>query len=839
MRLKHWFYTIPLRLHSLFRRRQVEQELDEELQYHIERQIEENIAKGMTPEEARHTAVRAMGGVEQRKEECRDMRRVRLIEDLMQDLRYGLRTLRKSPGFTVVAAITLALGIGANTAMFNLIDAIILKDLPVRQPEELVLLSGHGSEFPEPGKWSYHGFTVLREYDQVLTGLAAYTPVRIGVSIAGQVEPAAPGHLVSGAYFSVLGVNPILGRLIGNEDDQAPGAHPVAVISHGYWRRRSGVTGLQAVAGLEAPFHQIGDELARFYGDNDPRQEEKLELTTFSGGLSGLRQQFSQPLLILMTVVALVLLIACANVANLLLARASGRRKEIALRLCLGAGRERLIRQLLAESILLAIIGGALGLLFSSWGRQLLMGLISNGLEPISLDVRTDYRVLGFTGGISLFTSILFGLAPALRASRVDLTPALKESARGLSGDVFRMRPGKVLVVTQVALSVMLIAGAGLFVRTLYNLNHQRAGLNPENVMAVRVEPKGSDNKGKNAARLSQIYRTLIDRVTALPGVTSASMSNPSPFSWGNFGAGYEPNELLVDGLSTADQNFAYVAQVYPRYFETLGISLLSGRDIQLTDCSKEAPKVVIISKTLARRLFPNANPLGRQLGERSPTQKKTREFEIVGVVDDVKFSSLKEESKGVIYYPFPNGPTGRGQMTLQVRTSGESSALAAAIRAESQRIDDTMAVPDVRPLSAFIDASVVKERLMTVLLSFFGILATLLAAIGLYGLMAYSVSQRTNEIGIRMALGAQRRNVVALVMRETMLMVVIGVIVGLGAAMGATRLIASLLYGLTPNDPLTIALTAILLLAVAALAGYLPARRAARVDPIVALRHD
>src|SRR5262245_36101500 len=430
MRLKHWFYIIPLRLRSIFRRRQVEQELDEELQYHIERQIEENIAKGMTPEEARHTAVRAMGGVERRKEECRDIRRVRLIEDMAQDLRYGLRTLRKSPGFTVVAAITLALGIGANTAMFNLIDAVILKDLPVRQPEELVLLSGHGSEFPEPDKWSYHGFTLLREYDQVSTGLAAYTPVRIGVSIAGRVEPAAPGHLVSGAYFSALGVNPILGRLIGNEDDRAPGAHPVAVISHGYWRRRfggdpgiigktislagmpftiigvtspeffgvevgkspdifapvmmapqfidapprsssildainwrifhvfgrlkPGVTGLQAAAGLEAPFHQIGDELARFYGDNDPRQEEKLEVTTFSGGHSGLRQQFSQPLLILMTVVALVLLIACANVANLLLARASGRRKEIALRLCLGAGRGRLIRQLLAESILLA-----------------------------------------------------------------------------------------------------------------------------------------------------------------------------------------------------------------------------------------------------------------------------------------------------------------------------------------------------------------------------------------------------------------------------------------------------------------------------------------------------
>src|SRR6266545_1051683 len=914
MRLKHWFYTIPLRLRSLFRRAQVERELDEELRYHIDRQIEENIAKGMTEVEARYAALRAMGCVEQRKEECRDMRRVRLIEDLTQDLRYGLRTLRKSPGFTAVAAITLALGIGANTAMFSLIDAVMLKDLPVRQPKELVLLSGHGPAFPEPDKWSYHGFTVLREYDQVSTGLVAYTPVRLGVSIAGQVEPTAIGHLVSGAYFSVLGVHPILGRLIGDEDDRAPGAHPVAVISHGYWRRRfggdpaaigktislagmpftiigvtppeffgvevgsspdifapvmmapqfidapprsssildainwrifhvfgrlkPGISRQQAVAGLEAPFRQIGDELTRFYGDNDPRQEEKLEVTTFSSGLSGLRRQFSEPLLILMTAVVLMLLIACANVANLLLARASGRWKEMALRLCLGAGRGRLVRQLLTESVLLAIIGGALGLLFSSWGRQLLLALISNGLAPISLDVHTDYRVLGFTGGISLFTVILFGLLPALRASRVDLTPALKENARGLSSGVFRIRLGKALVVLQVALSVILIAGAGLFVRTLYNLNHQRAGFMPENVLAVRVEPKGSDNKDKNVARLSQIYRTLIERVTALPGVTSASMSNPSPFSWGRFGAAFAPGELLVDGTPPADQSRAYVAQVYPKYFATLGISLLSGRDIQLTDCSKDAPKVVVISKTLARRLFPNVDPLGRRLGEPNQNPERARGFEIVGVVDDVKFGSLREESAGVIYYPFPNGPTGRGQMTLQVRTSGASSALAAAIRAEAQRIDDTMAVPDVRPLSAFIDASVVKERLMTVVLSFFGILATLLAAIGLYGVMAYSASQRTHEIGIRMALGAQRRDVVGLVLRETMILVIIGVIIGLSAALGATRLIASLLYGLKSNDPLTIALASLLLLMVAALAGYLPARKAARVDPMVALRH-
>src|SRR5262245_11307217 len=912
MRLRHWFYTVPLRLRSLFRRNQVEQELDEELRYHLERQIEENIAKGLTPEEARYAALRAMGGVEQRKEECRDMRRVRLIEELMQDVRYGLRTLRRSPGFTAVAALTLALGIGANTTMFSLIDAVLLKSLPVRRPEELVSLSR---------RFSYPGLKILREYDQVTTGLVAFTPVRLGVSIAGLAEPAVLGHLVSGAYFSVLGVHPILGWLLGDGDDQTPGAHPVAVISHGYWRRRfgsdpaiigktislagtpftvigvtppgffgaevgsspdifapvmmspqlmpaggpvaeegpllehigyeifqvfgrlkPGITEAQAVAGLEAPFRQIRDALVKRYAHHfDARvpqrySQEKLAVTSFSSGLSQVRRQFSRPLQILMTVVALVLLIACANIANLLLARASGRRKEIALRLCLGAGRARLIRQLLTESLLLAIMGGIFGLLFASWGRHLLLAIMSTGLAPISLEVRTDYRVLGFTGSVSILTAILFGLAPAFRATRVDLIPALKDNARGFGGSVFRMRLGKVLVISQVALSLILIAGAGLFIRTLYNLSHQRTGFTPENVLAVRVEPKGSNDLHKNVAKLSQIYQTLIERVSAMPGVKSATMSNPSPFSSGRFNAISFPSKLLVDGQPSADkndQNPALLAQVYPKYFATLGISLLAGRGIQMTDCSRDAPMVVVISKTMARRLFQNANPIGRRLGD------GRRDYEVISVVEDVRYGSLKEETASVIYFPFPNGQTGRGQMTLQVRTTGESSALVSAIRAEAQRIDDTMAMNDVRPLSAFIEASIVQERLMTALMSFFGLLAMLLAAIGLYGVMANSVSQRTHEIGIRMALGAQRTDVIGLVLRETMLMVGAGLIIGLSAALASTRLIASWLYGLTPNDPLTMALAGLLLLTVAALAGYLPARRASRVDPMEALRHE
>lgn len=822
---------------------------------------------------------------------------------LLQDLRYGVRMLLKNPGLSLIAALTLALGIGANTAMFSLIDAVLLKSLPVRQPDELVLLSG---------EYSYHGLRIMREYDQVSTGLAAYTDVRLGVSIAGQDEPTVLGHLVSGNYFSVLGVHPIIGRLLVDDDDRAPGAHPVAVISHGYWSRRfgadpdivgktislagmpftiigvtppeffgvevgrspdvfapvmmapqfidappgsssileannyriftlfgrlkPGVTGTQTAAGLEAPFRQVRDELAQAFSGGNPWAAEQisretLAVTSFSGGLSQLRRQFSKSLLILMTVVVVVLLIACANLANLLLARASGRKKEIAVRLCLGAGRGRLIRQLLTESLMLATIGGILGLLFASWGRQLLLALMSTGSTPISLDVRTDYRVLGFTGGVSILTAILFGLMPAFRATRVDLSPALKDNARGLGGGIFRMRLGKALVVSQVALSVILIAGAGLFVRTLYNLNHQRTGLKHENVLAVRVEPKGSDNKHANSARLSQIYRALIERVEALPGVSSATLSNPSPFSRGSFDAAFRPGQLRVDGLPAADQNPVQIAQVYPRYFATLGISLLSGRDIQLSDCSADAPKVVVINKTLARRVFQNAVPLGRRLGRAS------EEFEVVGVVEDVKFGSLREEFASVIYYPFPNGPTGRGQMTLQVRTTGELSALAPAIRAEVRRIDETMAVFDVRPLSAFIAATIVQERLLTMLLSFFGLLAMLLAAIGLYGVIAYSVSQRTQEIGIRISLGARSRDVLRLVIGQGMKLVLIGVIMGLAAAFGLTRLLKTLLFGVSATDPLTFAVIAFSLTVVALLACYLPAWRATKVDPMIALR--
>jgi predicted permease len=741
------------------------------------------------------------------------------------------------------------------------------------------------------------------------------------VSIAGQAEPAALGHLVSGNYFSALGVNPILGRLLGADDDRAPGAHPVAVISHGYWSRRfgsdpaiigktislagmpftiigvtppeffgvevgsspdifapvmmapqimpaggpiakeepllehigyeifqvfgrmkPGITETQAVAGLEAPFRQIREAMAKKYADHfDARVpqrylQENLAVTSFSNGLSQLRLQFSRPLQILMTVVALVLLIACANVANLQLARASGRQKEIALRLCLGSGRARLIRQLLTESLLLAIMGGALGLLFASWGRQLLLALMSSGLTPISLEVRTDYRVLGFTGGVSILTAILFGLTPALRATRVDLIPALKDNARGLSGSIFRMRLGKVLVISQVALSVILIIGAGLFVRTLYNLNRQYTGFKPENVLAVRVEPRGSNDLHKNVARLSQIYSKLIERVSEIPGVRSATMSNPSPFSWGRFNAISFPSRLLVDGQPSADQNDqnpALLAQVYPKYFATLGISLLAGRDIQLTDCSRDAPKVAVISKSLSRRLFQNADPVGRRLGDGG------RDYEIIGVVDDVKYGSLKEENASVIYFPFPNGQTGRGQMTLQARTTGESSALVSAIRAEAQRIDDTMAMNDVRSLSSFIDASIVQERLLTALMSFFGLLAMLLAAIGLYGIMAYSVSQRTHEIGIRVALGAQSRDVLRLVIGQGMKLVLLGVSAGLAAAFGLTRLLKALLFGVSATDPMTFAVVALLLTLVALLACWIPARRATRVDPLVAIKYE
>jgi putative ABC transport system permease protein len=898
MRIKHWFYTIPLRLRSLFRRSRVEQELDEELRYHIERQIEENIAKGMSPEEARCAAVRAMGGVERRKEECRDTRRVRLIEDLMQDVRYGLRTLGKSPGFTAVAALSLALGIGANTAIFSLVDTVLLKLLPVKNPEQLVALESFYQR-GERRNFSYPMFEQLRDLPQVFTGVLAANDGTSRMEMAapesaGQPEQAEV-QLVSGEYFQVLGVNAVIGRTLTAADNQAAGSHPVAVLSYGFWQRR--FAGDVSIIGkgitLKAqPFTIIGVTSPTFFGEavgrapdiwvplmmqppldrgqsyigeagigwlrimarlqpgvseaqaraslamrleqikaepgglgRSARSIAKVDVFSGSQGLAEFRNEFSKPLRVLMAVVGLVLLIACANVANLLLARATTRQREVAIRLAIGAGRFRLIRQFLTESALLAAAGGAIGLLFAWWGSHFLLVLVSSDSTPIPIDVTPNARILGFTIAVSLLTALIFGLAPAMAATRQDVNAALKMTALARP----RLSLSRFLVVAQVALSLLLLTGAGLFVRTLRNLRTLDLGFAAENVLQVRINPRAS---GYKQEQLPDLYRRLLERLNSAPGIQYTSMA----------GSGFRSGSsrsccISVEGYTHRPDEDREVPtnSVTPGYFQTMGLPLLLGRDFTTLETGGrqgEFPKIAIINETMARYYFGKANPVGKRFGWGDSPQL-TYDTEIIGVVKDANYGSLRDKARRLIYFP------NQGGNLLVARAAGPAATVAATIRREIQAVDKSLEISDISAVPQLRDQALIQERLLAELSGFFGLLALLLACIGLYGVMSYGVARRTHEIGVRMALGARRVDVVRLVMRATMSLVVVGLIAGLGAALATTHLIESLLYGLTPNDPLTIGLAGLLLVTVAALAGYLPARRAARVDPMEALRHE
>jgi predicted permease len=841
----------------------------------------------------------------------------RLEDEMFQDLRYGARMLLKNPGFTLVATLLLALGIGANTAIFSVVDAVLLRMLPVKEPERLVLLSRVGGR-TQSDSFSYGNFEQFRDHDRTLSGVLAYYPLRLTVSVDGRTEPAINGQLVTGSYYPVLGVNAALGRTIAPDDDRAPGAHPVCVISDGYWGRRFGrdpavvgktihlsgfpftvigVTppeffGLEVGASMDItvpatmqeqvmpgirPFMNDGNDWFRIMGrlrpgatmeqaqaslgllyqqqmadrferlSNSPKGknpnpsmlEERLTVASGSKGLSALRRQFSQPLLIVMSVVALALLIACANVAGLMLARAVARRKEMAVRLALGAGRLRLVRQLLTESVLLIGLGGLLGLLFAWWCARLLLPLLSRGDIPIHLSFNPDLRILGFTAAVATLTGMLFGLAPAFAATRVDLQSALKQDSPGTSVQAARLSFGQVFVVAQVALSLLLLVGAGLFVRSLQKLRQVDTGFARENALVLKLEPVGSDNKGRVRSQLTALYDELLRRVEPLPGVQRASLVGYSPISrreWLMMGESPETKyPISIQGyMPKPDEEMRiHGTQVYPNSFATLGISLLSGRDFSLQD-NPQSQRVAVINDTMARHFFGGENPIGRRFSLRSGA-----EIEIIGVAKDVKYESLREANRPMFYLPFAQMNTGRGQMTLVVRTVDEPATLAAAIQREARALDPVMPMFEVETLAAQLDASLAQERLVATLSSVFGLLALLLACIGLYGVMAYDVARRTREIGVRMALGASARRVVWMTLGETLRLAGIGVVIGLGASLAATRWVKSLLFGLQPHDPLTIGLAVLVLLAVAAVAGYLPARRAARVDPMVALRHD
>jgi predicted permease len=844
-----------------------------------------------------------------------------MIADLWQDMRYGARMLVNQPGFTLIAALSLALGIGANTAIFSLLDAVVLKTLPVREPHELTLFNwlsgpkrmarnvlGDIGTDPATGlttstSFSYLTFERLRDHNQSLVDVFAFTPWKLSVHANDQAE-FVQGQLVSGGYYAGLGVQTMLGRAISVADDQAS-ASPVAVITHRYWRRRfgsdpavigktikvnqipcaiigvtppgfygalqvgqaadvsiplalepqlspansrlgkpwvwwlrvmgrlkPGVSAERARAELEIDFQQSAQEgwasaPAQNQQIQEPRDAPRLRVADGSQGLAELRRKRAQSLTILMVVVGLALLIACANIANLLFLRGATRRKEIAVRLALGAGRFRLIRQLLTESVLLAGLGGMLGMVLAYWGKDLLLALQPWGGGELALDLKLDIRVLGFTTAISLLTGLLFGLTPALRATRLDLTPALKDTARNSSGDA-RNSLSKALVVAQVALSLVLLIGAGLFTRTLRNLQSLETGFNHENLVTFGLNPRLNNYSN---AQIAQLFRRLLESLEAIPGARSATLSQYPILAGSRNDA---PIFVQNQTLKPSEGSRATVNDVAANFLDTFQIPILRGRGLTLQD-DERAPKVAVVNQAFARKYFGGEDPLGKHIGLDSV--KNSGQLEIVGIAQDAKYFELRGDMPPTVYLPYFQEPASDAYFT--VRTTGEPTAIFALIRQAVREIDGSLPISDFKTVRQQVESGWAQERLLAMLSSFFGLLALSLAAIGLYGVMAYSVARRRNEIGIRMALGAQRSDVIQLVLRETLLLVALGVGVGLATALATTRLISSQLFGLAPTDPITITMAILLLLGVAALAGYLPARKAAQTDPMLVLRNE
>ncbi len=838
----------------------------------------------------------------------------RLEDEMFQDMRYGVRILLKRPGFTLVAVLSLALGIGANTAIFSLLDAVLLKSLPVQEPEKLVLFgkgeaTGPANGFPDRSwdLFSYPFYQEVRQRNEVFSEVAALLSVSSGVygkvnTNESRVEmEQMTAQMVSGTYFLVLGVNASMGRTFTEADDQTPGEHPVAVVSHTWWQRRLG--GDPAVVGKTITIDQtaytiIGVTPKEFFGTrigqapdiwlplameaqipparwnvrhnkefhslyliarlkNGVRTEQasasanllfkqslqeqigaqpsakrlqdmqraRIELTPAGKGLSDLRRQFSLSLRILMAVVGIVLLIACANVANLLLAHAAARRKEFAVRLAVGAGRMRLIRQFLTESVLLASLGGMAGVMLAWWGSRLLVLMASAGAESLPLDVTPNARILGFTLLVSLLSAVIFGTAPAWRAARIDLNTALK-GGKGTTQATSQSLFGGVLIVAQVALSLLLLAGAGLFVRTLINLQKVPTGFDQQNVMLFRLE---TATTGYKDTQLTQLLGEVEEKMKAVSGVKAAS------FSFTIFNQGQWTSRLFIHGQTPPGGQSHVVRQniVGPDYFTTMGIPLILGRSFGPQDTEK-SQKVAVISETMAERFFPNSSPLGQRFGR---TFEPGVQIEIIGIVKDARSGSLTEQLRPMAYYPHSQS---RGPLNnFVVRFSGTPETLVPQVREVIKQVNRNLPVNEVVSLSEHIGRSLVQQKMVAWLASFFGLLALLLACVGLYGVLSYAVAQCTFEIGIRMALGAQSRDVIWLVLRQAFMLVLIGVVIGLLAASYAMQITDRLLFGLKPTDPLTLAAATLLLVVVAILTSYLPARRAARVDPLVALRDE
>ena len=830
---------------------------------------------------------------------------------LVQDIRFGLRTLAKNPGFTLVAILTLALGIGANASIFSLTDQVLLRLLPVERPQELVVLrspgKSHGrtwNDIEGGHSFSYPMYKDLRDRNQVFAGLLARFHVQ--VSVAGQgPSQLAEGEIVSGNYFQVLGVQPALGRVLSSQDETAPGANPVTVLSYGYWTRhfggdpnilnkqlavngnsltvvgvaRPGFAGVQvglvpdlfipitmkaamtpnwdgladrndhwvtmlgrlkpglaaakAEAGLAPLYRAIleGEAPGLKLSSRDQQEflNRKLVLDTGSHGRPVLQHDAKQPLLILMAMVGLVLLIACANLASLLIARGEGRQREIALRLALGAGRGRLVRQLMTESLLLAIAGGATGLALASWTLNLIVNSIPEDVGASGLTRQLDYRILLFACAVSFVTGVLFGLAPAIRATRADLQSVLKDQGSSVSGGKANVRVRKSLMISQIALTAVLLAAAGLFAHSLFNLKGQDLGVRPDHVLEFSISPELNRYTPPQTTSLVEHIRKSIE---SLPGVRSASASEIPLLANSN-----SASNITVQGYNTQEDEDMSVSQdwVGPEFLATMGIPLLNGREFTEAD-SSTSPKVAIINEAMARRFFTGRNPVGQHFGFGGKEVKI--DIEIVGVVKDSKDIDVREHVSPYVFLPYSQSGHA-GNATFYVRTNQDPAALAVSVRNLMEGVDGNLPVYDVKTLTAQVDDIMFTDRLVTVFSLGLGLLASLLAAVGLYGVMAYVVARRTREIGIRMALGATQNSVAWMVLREILGMLAAGLVIGLIAAYSIGRVIESQLFGVKASDPIVFLIATGLLVAVALLAGWLPSRKAASVDPMVALRYE
>jgi len=839
---------------------------------------------------------------------------------LIEDLRYAVRMLAKAPGFTAVAVLTLALGIGANTAIFSIVDAVLLKSLPVANPQELALFSDDPSQGAYSGQvmsglwfeFTYHNYEFFRNHNESFRDICAFESNRhtIRIRALDRSSPAraefARGKVVSGNYFSVLGIQPAAGRLLSPSDDR-PGAPAVAVMSYAYWRRRynndSSIVGrtleinsaLFTIVGVapsgffgesmhtedfwfplvalpQVAGHEPISEDATYYwlnmigrlkpgvtlrqaqmavnvelhqlllGDAGPKPTPRYERSLANShiqlapgglGISYLRSKYSQPLQVLLAIVGLVLLIACANVANLLLSRAAAREREISVRLAVGASRGRLVRQLLTESVLLSSMGGLLGTLGAWWGAKFLFAMVAGNGFPVHISLNS--AVLGFTLLISLAAGILFGLAPAIRASRHNLASSLKGSMNSASAPFRKFASANCLVAFQMALALPLLVGAGLFVRTLENLLSEDLGFREDHVLVAHLLP---ETAGYSPEQVGALYPALLDGLAAIPGVLSATLDSTTPM-----GGNESATNISIQGPSAphprksggpSDDMGAHMVDVGARYFETLGIPIVLGRDISPEDLQQNR-RVSVINQTMARRYFAGASPIGQQYCSGSPFQPG-RAFEIVGVAADARYYSIREAIPPTAFNALAQL---RRDAYIVIRTAGDPTR----IEREATRVIASVATllpsTSVVPLRNQVQDEFQQDRTVAGVSSTFGGLALLLACIGLYGTMAYRVSRRTREIGIRVALGAQRSGVLWLVMKECALLVAAGLGMGIPLALAAMRIIESQLFELSPMDPLTITLVSAVLATVAAIAGYLPARRAMRVDPMAALRYE